>query len=588
MKLLIRDYVGSLRERNELDVILPDLLSETGYQVFSRPSIGTVQRGVDVAAVGHDKDGNRTVYLFCVKPGDLTRPEWDGPPQTMRPSLNQILDEYIPNWLPPAYRGLPVVVVLCLGGDVHEGIRSQVSSYTAQNTKEGKITFEEWNGDKIAEMILAGLLREKVLPKPLQSHFQKAVAMVDQPEIAYEHFARLIHALRAGVKTDKDRVRVARQINICLWVLFVWARDIDNLDAPYRASELALLNVWDLLRPFFPKRPQAKSTIIAVWYELIRLHITISSHYLDKKVIPYTGKRHALSRAIRSAEAVDINLKLFDVLGRLALTGHWITWIATFNGAGPSADVKDTLKNAVKSGIELIVNNPALHLPISDDQAIDVALFLCLAGYLRLGLGDIEIWLSEMARRLRVTVYQHGRYPCIFREYRDLLDHPRHQTDEYRKEATAGSTLVPLIAAWLAAFGNRDALKRLKELKEGPLSHCTLQLWVPEAASEDHLYLDDATHGVAVPDLPLTEDGQALLKRIRDACDNSDGFLKLSAVRSRHLPVVLTACRHYRLPVPPQLWIDLLLPRKTVPEGDGSNPGANTAPSNTEPNDGER
>jgi len=32
-------------------------------------------------------------------------------------------------------------------------------------------------------------------------------------------------------------VLVARQIYICLWVLFVWAREIDNLDAPYRASE---------------------------------------------------------------------------------------------------------------------------------------------------------------------------------------------------------------------------------------------------------------------------------------------------------------------------------------------------------------
>ncbi|WP_198029580.1 hypothetical protein [Bradyrhizobium sp. WSM3983] len=78
--------------------------------------------------------------------------------------------------------------------------------------------------------------------------------MVDQPEVSYEHFARLLTALRAQVVKDKDRIRAARQINICLWVLFVWAREIDNLEAPYRASELALLHTWDLLKPFIGKK----------------------------------------------------------------------------------------------------------------------------------------------------------------------------------------------------------------------------------------------------------------------------------------------------------------------------------------------
>jgi hypothetical protein len=56
------------------------------------------------------------------------------------------------------------------------------------------------------------------------------------------------------VVKDKDRVLVARQISICLWVLFVWGREIDNLDAPYRASELALLHVGELLNTFIGKK----------------------------------------------------------------------------------------------------------------------------------------------------------------------------------------------------------------------------------------------------------------------------------------------------------------------------------------------
>jgi hypothetical protein len=215
MKLLIRDYVASLKEREELDAILPDLLSELGFNVISRPGRGTAQRGVDVAAVGRDAKGKQRVYLFSVKPGDLTRQEWDGNSQKLRSSLNEIIDEYIPARIPAAYRGLKIVIVLCFGGDVHESARSLVTQFTKRHTK-GKISFEEWNGDKIAELLLTGVLREELLPKPLRSSFQKAVAMVDQPEIAYEHFARLLDALRIGIKTEKDAVRCARQIYICL------------------------------------------------------------------------------------------------------------------------------------------------------------------------------------------------------------------------------------------------------------------------------------------------------------------------------------------------------------------------------------
>src|SRR5262245_6586027 len=130
MKVLIRDYVASLKEREELDAILPDLLSELGFNVISRPGRGTAQRGVDVAAIGKDSKRKQAVYLFTIKPGDLTRQEWDGTSQKVRSSLNEIIDDYIPTRIPTAYRGLKVVIVLCFGGDVHESARSLVTQFT--------------------------------------------------------------------------------------------------------------------------------------------------------------------------------------------------------------------------------------------------------------------------------------------------------------------------------------------------------------------------------------------------------------------------------------------------------------------------
>ncbi|MDB5620249.1 hypothetical protein [Tardiphaga sp.] len=557
MKLLIRDYVASLKEREELDAILPDLLSELGFNVISRPGRGTAQRGVDVAAVGKDANGKKKLYLFTVKPGDLTRQEWDGNSQKVRSSLNEIIDEYIPVRIPAPYQSLKIVIVLCFGGDVHESARSLLSQFTKRHTK-GKISFEEWNGDKIAELLLTGVLREELLPKPLRSSFQKAVAMVDQPEISYEHFARLLKALRTGFKTEKGAVRAARQMYICLWVLFVWARDIDNLDAPYRSSELVLLNLWEMVKPFIDKRTANARAVVTVVQHAINLHIQIGALLMDKKILPYVGRRHTLSVAVVTRTSVDVNLKMFDMLGRLAMTGHWMLWAGSL-GRPTDPKLQAALDGLVNAGMEMINNNPVLFLPLLDEQAIEVGLFLMFAVRSGASNRDIHAWLQEMAQRLDLAVRSSGRYPCRFTDYQDLIDHPKNSTKEYREDALQGSVLIPLLAAWLAAFKDRKSLDLLTALKVGGLQHCTLQLWLPEKESEDYLYLNDDSHGAALVDLPLAGDGSELLQTISEACQSSEGFAALSANKSGYWPVVLTACRHYRLPVPPQFWIASLI-----------------------------
>jgi hypothetical protein len=568
MKLLIRDYVAALKEREELDAILPDLLSELGYNVISRPGRGTAQRGVDVAAVGRDAKGKKKLYLFTVKPGDLTRQEWDGTSQKVRSSLNEIMDEYIPSRIPVAYRDLKIVIVLCIGGDVHESARSLLTQFTKRHTK-GKISFEEWNGDKIAELLLTGVLREELLPRPLRSSFQKAVAMIDQPEIALEHFGALLNSLRASVKSEKAAVRVARQMYISLWVLFVWARDLDNLDAPYNGSELVLLNLWEVIKPFIGKKTANARAVVAVVQHTINLHVQISALLL-RKILPHVKKRSALSVAITTSTSVDINLKMFDMLGRIAMTGHWMTWAASINGS-VDLQLKAALDQIVKDGMAMINNNRVLFLPILDEHAIEVTLFLMLAMRNGAFARDIHVWLQEMAHRLDFAIRSNGRYPCRLADYQDLIAHPRDRSNEYRKEALAGSILIPLLGAWLAAFEDRTAYAALSALKASELPDCTLQLWLPDKESEIHFYLNSDHHGVALTDLPLDGDGRELLQTISDACQSNDGLASLSANKSGYWPILLTACRHYRLPVPPQFWISALLPQtseaSTVNEG---------------------
>jgi len=559
MKLLFRSYLSSLREREELDAILPDLLSELGFNVYSRPQRGTAQAGVDIAAVGKDDDGERKVFLFSVKQGDLTRSTWDGSPQALRPSLNEILDTYIPTRIPKRYQKLKIVICLVFGGDMQEQVRGHVTGFIRRNSSR-RISFDEWNGDRLAALLLKGVLREEIMPKTLRADFQKAVAMLDQPDVAYRHFAQMTDELCRAASSDSARIRAARQMYIGLWVLFVWARDSDNVEAPYRISELILLKIWYLLTPYIGKGPKSTNKAITqVLVHAIQLHITISTTLLDKKVLPHVGKRDAIATAVLTRSHVDVNLKLFDILGRLALTGLWLLWL--IEQSPEQAQRELAIQRVAKLsavGFQLINNNPALFLPLQDQQAIEVALFLILVGMSGGNHKDAHSWLHEMVQRLTLAVQTHGRYPCVFTEYRALVVHPRERTDIYRKEATSGSILIPLVAAFMSAFGDAVALEKLTKLVDAELEHCTIQLWIPDSSSDEGFCKGSHDHGVALCDLPITKTGHELVKAVKDACLASKDFEALSAMRTSYWPIILTAARHYRLPVPPQFWINMV------------------------------
>lgn len=563
MKLIIKEYLAALKERGELDAMLPNLLSELGFNVYSRPDRGTRQFGVDIAAVGPSTDGERRVHLFSLKQGDLSRADWDGTPQALRSSLNEIRDVYIPTCIPAEYRDLGVTICIVCGGDIKEAVHQEVRGYIRAN-ETPNVTYEEWNGDRLADLILQGVLREEMFPDPLRSHLRKAAAMVEEPDVSYQHFRGLVDAIvDRSASNQSAKISKIREINVCLWVLFIWGREANNVEAAYRASEYAILRAWDVLKGLLGTRKKASVDAGLAFNDLIELHFSIWDE-LAAKLLPHVGKQHAISVAVGSFSSVDINLKLHEFAGRLAMRGLWHAWRSSADLLPqPLETAEDDPLHVVASQLfELIDNNPALQSPIADEQAIDIALALMLFATHGGFETVITSWTKALIARSRAAFYKHGAYPTYKSSYWDLVDHPSEKTDEYRKEATAGSILYPLLGLWAAGYGNREATELLAKFAEEKLEHCNFQLWFPNEESEAGLYKGGERHGDMLSDIPLDADGVETRQYVAGECDTNDNFAKLSAIDLGHWPIVLMACRHYRLPVPPQIWFGLLRPVK--------------------------
>lgn len=553
MKLIIKQYLASLKERGELDAILPDLLSQMGMTVFSRPGRGTRQDGVDVAAVGNIDGDTEKIYLFSVKAGDLTRSTWDGnTAQSLRPSLNEILDSYIPNRLPDEHKNKPIVVCLCFGGDIQEQIRANVTGYIKENSKDN-LTFEEWNGDKLSSLILGFFLRDDLLPENVRPHLRKALALLDEPNIAYKHFFRLIKSLTGQEAQDNIAdITVIRQINICLWILFSWARDIGNLEAAYLSGEVAVLYSWGIAKNSLSESGKKAEEIQQTFFSILSLYQTINTAYIAK-FIPHTRKLHAVSSAIYASNSLDVNLALFDVLGRLSMGGIWTYWLLEYFKDNVPENTLDTLYGYTEIAINLIRNNPALYLPIKDSQVIDISLAALLFTITN-KVQYLQEWIEEITGRADFAYLTHKGYPCILDKYSELMEHPQSQEKEYFEKVTSGSVLFPMIALWASLFDNGELYENLKTLQNDHLSHCNFQLWYPDNISEENLYRNIEYHGAVLSDISLERGAKHLLDEAFGETEKKPHFKNFSAVEHGLWPLILVACRHYRYPLPVELW----------------------------------
>lgn len=562
MKLIIKQYLASLKERDELDAVLPDLLSQIGLNVFSRPGRGTRQYGVDVAAVGKLDGSTEKVYLLSIKAGDLTRSSWDGDSvQSLRPSLNEILDAYIRNRIPHEHKDKDVVVCLCFGGDIQEQVREEVKGYI-ENNERNNLTFEEWNGDKLASLILENFLCEDLLPQHARSLLRKSLALLDEPEASYQHFSTLIRFLSSIESTnDKDQLTAIRQIIICLWILFSWTRDAGNIESAYLSSEFSLLHAWKIAKEYFPKKSKVAKDVQSAFQSILIVYRQISSLYLDEKILPHTHKQHALSVAVQASCSLDVNLKLFDVLSRLAICGLWDYWFTHCIDTDETRVLKETwieeqpFSDAIK---QLITNNPTLFLPIKDDQGIDISMAALLLFITDNNHNDIREWLSELVERATFAHKTNGQYPCILSGYTELLEHPQQKNENYQQKVTSGSILFPIIALFASLLGDIDLYKKVQSLKEKYLSHCNFQFWYPDETSEEHFYTNSDAHGATLSHVCIDRTSDEFISQAFTECDHSAEFNKLSAVEYGFWPLILVACRHYRIPVPLHLMKDFV------------------------------
>jgi hypothetical protein len=560
MKLVLSQYLRSLKERNEFDRLLPDLLLAMEYVPISKPQIGVRQFGVDVAAVGTADDGVQELLLLVLKRGDIDRKAWDSGPQSVRPSLNEVLDVYLKTHVQPAHSSLRKRIILASTGDLKQEVQPNWDGYVTENSV--RASFDFWGADQIAVLVERHMLDEHIFSAESRTDLRKALALAaeieyDQKDL-HQLFQRLLGLTHNGELVESSKHQPAlekslRIVNLATQIYSKWSEDEGNLKQSFIASERAMLWCWHRIQLEPPdNRAQYYESFLDIW----RTYKDVAHRYFDKLQL-HVREQDGLSGYCR--ENAEFALVTFEQIGIMATIGL-SQILVTSDEAGAIHNLQNAMVVA-DALAALISNNPVSGSPRLDGNVIDITLALILLTATD-HLTDAANWLEELVKRVDYTFRIKRNFPIATDSLDDLADSIVGDDEGLQNQLMKTSWLLATLAAWAIILERNDVYDVLAKNTKNMYPEVFLQLWHPTEEVAKHLYYGQAHYRTGETEAPILLPDSA-----KEYRDRMRALLALPRLDIRTFSpalllgmdaIDLVASRHFRTPVAPFFWYRLL------------------------------
>jgi hypothetical protein len=544
IQLVLSHYLAGLRERDELDALLPELLRAMGHSVLSRPQVGANQAGVDIVSTYSNRTGEKEVFLYVVKFGDLGRDDFYGGKQAVDPSVREAANDFVRNRLPEQLKGLKKRIVLVTNGMLKQEAQAGYAALSHDVAERPLCSLELWTADQLTSLIEEHLFDETLLLDKGKSDLRAALAALEESETSIRRFVRFTAACfcagepdAKGSKTALKRKFLKRCAAAAMgWgVLLVWGQSEGNLKPGVVAGEYLLLRMWS---------EAVKSGLTDDKAFLVRMETTLALYvralmtYFDK-VGPQLHRRIAVF-SYRPERVLYAEL-IFDELGRLATL---LLLLQQFPG---QEAVRTELHQQL---LHLVNEHTGCRLPVYDGQTIDLTLVVAAL----MGESDWENaqrLLSDTTSRLQAALTDNRYLPVDTDLLEDAIALNVTGTVEPR-DFFETSSLIPALATLAALLGDDRTLEQLRGELLPLASGVTLERWFPERSLEtltgSRRHVQDVGVSRALAELRATaaEEAEASVRPFKGAAAPED--FKWHGTPWRML-LVLSA-RVHRHPVP--------------------------------------
>ncbi|SIS57270.1 hypothetical protein SAMN05421786_101274 [Chryseobacterium ureilyticum] len=254
--IIVREYLESLTESDELDSLFPILLESKGFTILSKPKEykGFPQYGKDVVAVGKDEDGILKRFYFEIKGGedrDVTTTTFhkkDGIVESLREAKHR---EFITSR--KNFYNLPLKLVLVHNGEMKANISETFDGFIKQEFPEGgNIEFERWGISELTKLFSEDLFGVNLLTNKKNTKlFNKVLINLNVNDDIQNDFELLVNALLfdevwKGYKTVIPRKwkLIFQSLKLISFIIYTESKEYNNLEIAKKYISFVVIRFW--------------------------------------------------------------------------------------------------------------------------------------------------------------------------------------------------------------------------------------------------------------------------------------------------------------------------------------------------------
>ena len=483
MRLIIKDYLLQLKEKDELDLLICDILLQMGYITDNQPKTGNRQFGVDIRAHNAEE-----ILLFVIKQGDLTRKVWDADQNAVRQSLNEIKDSYL-NYINGSDRNKKLHVIVATNGMIDEATRPNWEGYKAQNTNwDGmQVELEFWNIDTLTEYVQKYLFDEHIFDAKMQVLMRRALYFIGETDYRKDYYEQIVEIFISQLN-DKDSAKVRKKklcgVHLACQMIAAYAEEAGFFKIGIMVSEYLIIKYWKymMINNLFEK------ALYVDWLiKFLSAYKKWNQKYYEAVQFCCAG-----SNRLPSCNPVEQKVILYEVLSYLIAYAYYLSSIREFDKM-----LDKICQEVLMSIIQLINNYPQFLYPPFDKNIGIVNMLYRLLD--KLGrYEDINTLVHNQCGCLMRYYQMYKKYPSSADSFEDAVNiHMGFPAEDYLSSAFWGTMLE-----WIVLMNQEKTYDMLRDFLSDDLADVTKCTWFLKSEEEIELYdnyaMNRAGDGVAL------------------------------------------------------------------------------------------
>ena len=402
MRLIVKEYVAHLKEKDELDILLSGIFEQKGYIADNQPKTGNRQFGVDIQL--HSKT---ELLLLVVKQGDIDRVVWDGGVNAVRQSLDEIKDVTI-NSLTYDERQKKIRIIVATNGKKDEAIKLNWNNYVNNNQIWNGIAIKiEFMGiDDIVGEILDNFFNEYLFESAIHSSMRKALYFIDEGDYKRKYYEEIINSIILKVKeAGKNKRKYSKACStlyLASQMICQYANNVGNSKVAIDISEYVVLRYWKVL---MEDNLLGKVQQIEWLCKFCKGYERWNEIYV-KKIEKVVNKELILP----NYNVVENRVLLYEIVGYLASYGNYLLEI----DLGRAGRVLNLIVSVINE-YEYFVYAPY-------DVSINVVIMIYKLLYAHNREEDIKILLEIQTETLMNHYKLHGKFPAPSDTFEEAME----------------------------------------------------------------------------------------------------------------------------------------------------------------------